>query len=140
LFWFPGRYIRISRLFCSLRYSCGFFFSACVFMTLAFSILLGYYVYLDIYYISFTLLILVSQLILFCDALSYLISSFNFLISMISGLIVLYILVFIFNILSILDILPTSIVGITLGDNLVIEENIEFPELARNSYISSLFF
>jgi hypothetical protein len=75
---------------------------------------------------------------LFYNALSYLISSFNSLISMISGLIALYILAFISSILGILDILPISIAGITLGDNLVIKENNELPELARNSYISSL--
>jgi hypothetical protein len=45
---------------------------------------------------------------------------------------------FISNILGILDILPISVAGITLGDDLVVEENIELPELARNSYISSL--
>jgi hypothetical protein len=44
---------------------------------------------------------------------------------------------FISSILGILDILPINIAGITLGDDLVIKENIEFPELARNSYISS---
>jgi hypothetical protein len=46
---------------------------------------------------------------------------------------------FIFSILDILDILnilPISIAGITLGDDLVIKENTELPELARNSYIS----
>jgi hypothetical protein len=64
-----------------------------------------------------------------------LISSFNSLISIISGLIVLYILAFISNILGILDILPISIAGITLGDNLIVKKNIELPELARNSYI-----
>jgi hypothetical protein len=57
---------------------------------------------------------------------------------MISGLIVLCILAFISSILGILDILPISVAGITLGDNLVVEENTELPELARNSYISSL--
>jgi hypothetical protein len=57
---------------------------------------------------------------------------------MISGLIALYILAFISSILGILDILPISIIGITLGDDLVVKENIELPELARNSYISSL--
>jgi hypothetical protein len=107
-------------------------------MTLAFSIFLGYYTYLDICYISFTLLILASQLILFYNALSCLISSFNSLISIISGLIALCILAFISSILGILDILPIGITGITLGDNLVVEENTELPELARNSYISSL--
>jgi hypothetical protein len=66
-----------------------------------------------------------------------LISFFNSLISIISGLIALYILAFIFSILSILDILPISIAGITLEDNLVVKENTELPELARNSYISS---
>jgi hypothetical protein len=95
-------------------------------MTLAFSILFGYYIYLGICYISFT------------GALNYLISSFNSLISLISGLIALYIIAFIFSILSILDILLISVAGITLGDDLVVEENIELPELARNSYISSL--
>jgi hypothetical protein len=45
---------------------------------------------------------------------------------------------FISNILGILDILPISVAGITLGDDLVIKENIELPELARNSYISFL--
>jgi ABC-type anion transport system duplicated permease subunit len=83
-------------------------------------------------------LILTLQLILFYDALSCLISSFSSLISIISGLITLYILAFISDILGILDILPISIAGITLGDNLVVEENTELPELARNSYISSL--
>jgi hypothetical protein len=95
-------------------------------MTLAFSILFGYYIYLDICYISFI------------GILSCLISSFNSLISLISGLIALYIIAFIFSILGILDILPINIAGITLGDNLVIKENIEFPELTRNSYISLL--
>jgi hypothetical protein len=59
---------------------------------------------------------------------------------MISGLIAFYIIAFIFSILGILDILPIGIAGITLGDNLVVKENIELPELARNSYISSLSF
>jgi hypothetical protein len=95
-------------------------------MTLAFSILFGYYAYLGICYISFI------------GALSYLISSFSSLISLISGLITLYIIAFISSILGILDILPISVAGITLGDDLVVEENIELPELARNSYISSL--
>jgi hypothetical protein len=95
-------------------------------VTLAFSILFGYYTYLGIYYISFT------------GALNYLISSFNSLISLISGLITLYIIAFISSILGILDILPINITGITLGDNLVVKENIELPELTRNSYISSL--
>jgi hypothetical protein len=95
-------------------------------MTLAFSILFGYYTYLGIYYISFT------------GALSCLISSFSSLISLISGLIALYIIAFISSILDILDILPISVAGITLGNNLVVKENIELPELARNSYISSL--
>jgi hypothetical protein len=84
------------------------------------------------------LLILVIQLILFYGALSCLISSFNFLISIISGLIALYIIAFISSILGILDILPINIAGITLGGNLVVKENIELSELARNSYISSL--
>jgi hypothetical protein len=75
---------------------------------------------------------------LFCGALSYLISSFNSLISIISGLIALCIIAFISSILGILDILSISIAGITLGDDLVVEENIEFFELARNSYISFL--
>jgi hypothetical protein len=75
---------------------------------------------------------------LFYNALSCLISSFNSLISMISGLIILCILAFISSILGILDILPISIVGIMLGDDLVVKENTEFPELARNSYISFL--
>jgi hypothetical protein len=75
---------------------------------------------------------------LFCGALNYLISSFNSLISIISGLIALYIITFISSILGILDILPISIAGITLEDNLVVEENTELPELARNSYISFL--
>jgi hypothetical protein len=74
---------------------------------------------------------------LFCDALNCLISSFGSLISMISGLIAFYILAFISSILGILDILPISVAGITLGDDLVVEENTELPELARNSYISS---
>jgi hypothetical protein len=46
---------------------------------------------------------------------------------------------FIFSILGILDILLISVAGITLGDDLVVEKNIELPELARNSYISSFF-
>jgi hypothetical protein len=96
-------------------------------MTLAFSILFGYYTYLGICYISFT------------GALSYLISSFSSLISLISGLIALYIIAFISSILGILDILPISIAGITLRDDLVVKENIELSELARNSYISSLY-
>jgi vacuolar-type H+-ATPase subunit I/STV1 len=95
-------------------------------VTLTFSILFGYYTYLDIYYISFI------------GALSYLISSFSSLISLISGLIALYMIAFISSILGILDILFIGVAGITLGDNLVIKENIELPELARNSYISSL--
>jgi hypothetical protein len=110
-------------------------------MTLAFSILLEYYTYLDIYYIFFALLILALRLILFYSTFSCLISSFNSLISVISGLIALYIIVFISNILDILDILnilPIYIAGITLGDNLVVKKNTELPELARNSYISSL--
>jgi hypothetical protein len=107
-------------------------------MTLAFSILLKYCIYLGIYYTSFALLILALQLILFYNALSYLISSFSSLISIISGLIVLYILAFISSILGILDILPISIAGIMLGDDLVVKANTELPELARNSYISSL--
>jgi hypothetical protein len=77
---------------------------------------------------------------LFYSALNYLISSFNSLISIISGLITFYIIAFISSILDILDILPISIAGITLGDNLVIKKNIELPELVRNSYISSLSF
>jgi hypothetical protein len=75
---------------------------------------------------------------LFCGALNYLISFFSSLISIISGLIALYMIAFISSILGILDILPISIVGITLGDDLVVKKNIELPELARNSYISSL--
>jgi hypothetical protein len=109
-------------------------------MTLAFSILLGYYTYLDIYYISFTLLILALRLMLFCGIFSYLISSFNSLISVISGLIILCIIAFISSILDILDILDILLIGvagITLGDDLVVKENTELPELARNSYISS---
>jgi hypothetical protein len=105
-------------------------------MILASSILLGYYAYLGICCTFFILLILALQLMLFYDALNYLIFFFNSLISLISGLIILYILAFISSILGILDILLISIAGITLGDNLVIEENTEFPELARNSYIS----
>jgi hypothetical protein len=70
--------------------------------------------------------------------LSYLISSFNSLISMINGLIALYMIAFISSILGILDILSISVAGITLGDDLIVKENIELPELARNSYISSL--
>jgi hypothetical protein len=88
------------------------------------------------------LLILTSRLILFYSIFSYLISSFSSLISVISGLIALYIIAFIssiLDILNILDILPISIVGITLGDDLGVKENTEFPELARNSYISFLF-
>jgi hypothetical protein len=75
---------------------------------------------------------------LFYNALSCLISSFSSLISIISGLIVLCILAFISSILNILDILLISVAGITLGDNLVVKENTELPELARNSYISFL--
>jgi hypothetical protein len=107
-------------------------------MTLAFSILFGYYTYLGICCISFTLLILAIQLMLFYSALNRLISSFSSLISMISGLIALYIIAFISSILGILDILPISVAGITLEDDLVVEENTELPELARNSYISFL--
>jgi hypothetical protein len=117
------------------------FFSVYVSITLAFSILLEYYAYLDICCISFALLILALRLILFYGTFSYLISSFRSLISVISGLIALYIMAFIFDILdilNILDILPINIAGITLGDNLVVKENIELFELARNSYISSL--
>jgi hypothetical protein len=95
-------------------------------VTLAFSILFGYYIYLGICYISFT------------GALSYLISSFSSLISLISGLIAFYIIAFISSILGILDILLISVAGIALGDDLVVKKNIELPELARNSYISSL--
>jgi hypothetical protein len=78
---------------------------------------------------------------LFCSTFNYLISSFSSLISVISGLIALCIIAFIssiLDILDILDILPIYIAGITLGDNLVVKENTELPELARNSYISSL--
>jgi hypothetical protein len=107
-------------------------------MTLAFSILFEYCACLGIYCISFTLLILAIQLMLFYGALSCLISSFSFLISMISGLIALCMIAFISNILGILDILPIGVAGITLGDDLVVEENTELPELARNLYISSL--
>jgi hypothetical protein len=57
---------------------------------------------------------------------------------MISGLIALCMIAFISSILGILDILPIGIAGITLGDDLVVEENTELPELARNSYIFSL--
>jgi hypothetical protein len=53
-------------------------------------------------------------------------------------LIALYIIAFISSILGILNILPINVAGITLGDDLVVKENIELPELARNSYISSL--
>jgi ABC-type anion transport system duplicated permease subunit len=81
---------------------------------------------------------LALQLILFYNALSCLISSFNSLISIINGLIALCILAFISSILGILDILPISVAGITLGDDLVVKENTELPELTRNSYISSL--
>ncbi len=42
------------------------------------------------------------------------------------------------SILGILGILPIGVAGMTLGDVLVVEENNELPELARNSYISSL--
>jgi hypothetical protein len=78
---------------------------------------------------------------LFYGIFSYLISSFSFLISVISGPIVLCIIAFIssiLDILNILDILFISIAGITLEDNLVIKENIELSELTRNSYISFL--
>jgi hypothetical protein len=67
-----------------------------------------------------------------------LIFSFNSLILIISGLIALYILAFISSILDILDILSIGVAGITLGDDFVVEKNTELPELARNSYISSL--
>jgi hypothetical protein len=107
-------------------------------VTLAFSILFGYCACLDICCISFTLLILTIQLMLFCGALNRLISSFSSLISMISGLIALCMIAFISSILGILDILPIGVAGITLGDDLVVEENTELPELARNSYISFL--
>jgi hypothetical protein len=69
-----------------------------------------------------------------------LIFSFNSLISIISGLIVLCILAFIFSIVNILDILFINIAGITLRNNLVIKKNTELLELARNSYISFLSF
>jgi hypothetical protein len=95
-------------------------------VTLAFSILFEYCVCLGICCIFFT------------GALSYLISSFSSLISLISGLIALCMIVFISSILGILDILLIGVAGITLGDDLVVEENIELPELARNSYISFL--
>jgi hypothetical protein len=108
-------------------------------MTLTFFILLKYYTYLDIYYISFTLLILASRLMLFCSTFNYLISFFNSLISVISGLITLYIIAFISSILDILDILPIYIAGITLENDLVVKKNTELLELTRNSYISSLF-
>jgi hypothetical protein len=78
---------------------------------------------------------------LFCGTFSCLISFFSSLISVISGLIVFCIIVFIssiLDILDILDILPIYIAGITLKDDLVVEENTELPELARNSYISFL--
>src|SRR5438045_3840937 len=45
---------------------------------------------------------------------------------------------FISSILGILDIFPIGVAGITLGEDLVVEENTELPELARNSYSSSL--
>jgi hypothetical protein len=77
---------------------------------------------------------------LFYSALSRLISFFNSLISMINGLIALYIIAFIFSILDILDILFIDIIGITLKDDLIIKDNIELFELTRNSYISSLSF
>jgi hypothetical protein len=77
---------------------------------------------------------------LFYSALSCLISSFSSLISIISGLIALCMIVFISSILDILDILPISVAGITLEDDLVVKENIELSELARNSYISSFSF
>jgi hypothetical protein len=93
-------------------------------VTLAFFILFGYYIYLGIRYI------------VFIGALNYLIFSFSSLISLISGLIALYIIAFISSILGILDILSIGVAGITLGDDLVVKKNIEFPELARNSYIS----
>jgi hypothetical protein len=110
-------------------------------MTLAFSILLEYCAYLDICCISFALLIFASRLILFYSIFSYLISFFSSLISVISGLIVLCIIAFISSILDILDILDILLIyvaGITLGNDLVVKENTELPELARNSYISSL--
>jgi hypothetical protein len=75
-------------------------------------------------------------LILFYSALSRLISFFNSLISIISGLIALYIIAFISSILGILDILLINVAGITLEDDLVVKENTELFELARNSYIS----
>jgi hypothetical protein len=55
-------------------------------------------------------------------------------------LITLYMIAFISSILGILDILPINITGITLEDDLVVKENTELPELARNSYISFLSF
>src|SRR6266516_3995055 len=45
---------------------------------------------------------------------------------------------FISSILGILGILLNGVAGITLGDDLVIEENTELPEFARNSYSSFL--
>ena len=45
---------------------------------------------------------------------------------------------FISSILGILGILLNGVAGITLGDDLVVEENTELPEFARNSYSSSL--
>src|SRR5437762_13617297 len=49
-------------------------------------------------------------------------------------------MVFIFNILSILGIFPISVAGIMLEEDLVVRENIKLSELARNSYNSSLSF
>src|SRR6266516_1419961 len=45
---------------------------------------------------------------------------------------------FISSILGILGILLNGVAGITLGDDLVVEENTELPEFARNSYSSFL--
>src|SRR5204863_5591293 len=42
-------------------------------------------------------------------------------------------------ILSILGIFPIGIAGIMLGEDLVVGENTELPELARNLYSFSLF-
>ena len=103
----------------------SFVFSACIFIPLIFFILLKYYIYLGVYYI-------------FCGDFSCLIFAFNSLILIINRQIALCTIAFIFSILGILGILPIGVAGITLGDDLVVEENTELPELARNSYISFL--
>ena len=94
--------------------------------------------YINACCVSLALLILALTLALFCGAFSCFISSFSAVSSRINGLIALWTMAFISSILGILDIFPIGVAEITLGEDLVVEENTELPELARNSYSSSL--